>query len=470
MATAHKKCTILICDDTPDVLTLFSFVLQEEGYEVFQAIDGNQCLQIARERRPDLILLDVMLPDIDGIEVCRRIKSDRELARTLVIHLSGIQTSTDHQAEGLEAGADGYLTMPVPPRNLVAHIKALLRIKDAEEALRESEERWRLTIENMKDFAIFMLDSDGRIASWNRGAERILGYQETEIVGQPASTLFTPEDVERGVIEEELRQAAAVGRASDDRWLVRKDGTRFWAAGILTTLDNGVRRFVKILRDNTERKLAEEKTKSLLKEKHGLLQEIHHRVKNNLQVISSLLNLQSGYVQEQSAREMLKESQNRIRTMALVHEQLYRSSNLSRIDFGDYLRQLTVELFRLYGVDSRLIKAHLNVQDVSLGIDEAIPCGLIVNELVSNSLKHAFPDAQEGEIRISLVPKENNKLLLEVADNGVGLPPGFDIRHVGSLGMQLITTLVAQLDGTLEQSNTEGTKIQITFAHHRNKE
>lgn len=471
MKTSPAKSTVLVCDDSPDSLDLYSYVLQAEGYAILQAVNGNECLNVAREQQPDLILLDVMLPDIDGFEVCRRIKSDRELASTRVIHVSGIQTSNDKRAEGLEAGADGYLTKPVHIRTLLAHIQALLRIKSTEGALRERDERYRFLIENVTDYAIFTLDSERHIASWNKGAERILGYEEAEIIGQSGSIIFTPEDVERGVFEEELRKAATEGRAGDDRWLVRKDGTRFWASGIMTTLEDGAPRwFVKILRDNTEPKLAEEKTKTLLKEKEALLREIHHRVKNNLQVISSLLSLQAGYIREQSSREMFKESQNRIRTMALVHEQLYRSENLSRIDFSEYLRLLIADLFRLYGVDSTLIKAKLNVMDISLRIDEAIPCGLIVNELVSNSLKHAFPGARGGEIRISMVPKQDEMLLLEVVDNGVGMPTDFDLGKVGSLGMQLVTTLVDQLGGTMELNSSDGTQIRITFAHQLGKE
>lgn len=183
-----------------------------------------------------------------------------------------------------------------------------------------------------------------------------------------------------------------------------------------------------------ERKRAGDQIKASLKEKEILLREIHHRVKNNLQVISSLLNLQSRYTKSKAALEMFKESQNRIKSMALVHERLYQSQDLVRIDFAEYIRRLAAHLFDSYRVNPKAIILKVNIDDVFLGIDKAIPCGLIINELVSNSLKHAFSADRKGAIRIDLAPDVDKKFTLIVSDNGVGFPKDLDFRNTASLG------------------------------------
>lgn len=238
----------------------------------------------------------------------------------------------------------------------------------------------------------------------------------------------------------------------------------------------------------TERLRAEELIKASLKEKELLLQEIHHRVKNNLQVISSLLNLQSKGIEDRSALELFKESQNRVRSMALIHEKLYRSRDLARIDFAEYVRNLASFLIRSYRSDSGPVRLEVNARDVFLGIDSAVPCGLIINELISNALKHAFPpdrgsspardtstsgtdrlvggdglNGKESEIRVELYADHDRHLTLVVGDNGVGFPEDLDFRNTESLGMQLVNTLVSQLGGKVELSNNGGTEFKITF-------
>ncbi|HOU14281.1 MAG TPA: histidine kinase dimerization/phosphoacceptor domain -containing protein [Anaerolineae bacterium] len=214
-------------------------------------------------------------------------------------------------------------------------------------------------------------------------------------------------------------------------------------------------------REIAERAQAEAKVKASLKEKEILLQEIHHRVKNNLQVISSLLNLQSQGIQDKKTLEVFQESQNRIRSMALIHERLYRSSDLARVDFAEYIRNLASFLIRSYR--SRTVQLDLRASDIYLSIDNAVPCGLIINELISNALKHAFIDGREGEICITMQQLADQQVKLVVRDNGVGLPKDVDYMNTGSLGLQLVTMLVQQLDGTLEIRNNAGAEFEITF-------
>jgi len=201
-----------------------------------------------------------------------------------------------------------------------------------------------------------------------------------------------------------------------------------------------------------------------LREKEVLLKEIHHRVKNNLQVISSLLYLQSRKAHDQQTIEMFNESQNRIRSMALIHEKLYQSQDIGKIDFADYIRSLTNYLSSSYGLKSRATNITVNISNVFLSIDKAIPCGLIINELVSNSLKYAFPEGRNGKIDIQLVPDKNNHVALIVDDNGVGFPKDLDFRKTKTLGLQLVNTLTKQLKATIELHNKKGTRFEITFA------
>jgi len=213
------------------------------------------------------------------------------------------------------------------------------------------------------------------------------------------------------------------------------------------------------------------KTVASLKEKEVLLKEIHHRVKNNMQVISSLLSLQSRYSKDERYIEMVKESQIRIKAMALIHEKLYRSKDLSSIDFKDYIRSLVNDLFLSYKANTNKIELNVNIENVSLGIEAAIPCGLIVNELVSNSLKYAFPEGRDGEMRISLRPLDEGQYELIVSDNGIGMPKDIDFKKSESLGLRLVTNFTERtLHGKIELNKHKGTEFQIIFKEKKYKE
>ena len=208
----------------------------------------------------------------------------------------------------------------------------------------------------------------------------------------------------------------------------------------------------------------EEEIRKTLKEKEMLLKEIHHRVKNNLQVISSLLRLQARNTQDRKTQEMFQESQNRIQSMALIHEKLHRSRDLNKIDFAEYIRDLANDLVHLFRTHSGLVALEVDAADgVSLGIDAAIPCGLIVNELISNSLKHAFPDGMDGKIRVEIHSRPDREMTMVVGDNGVGFPKDMDFRNTETLGMQLVNSLTAQLGGRIELHVNGGTEFKITF-------
>lgn len=221
--------------------------------------------------------------------------------------------------------------------------------------------------------------------------------------------------------------------------------------------------------DITEKKLANEKIRNSLQEKEVLLKEVHHRVKNNLQVISSILNLQSSYVKDQSTLNILKESQDRIKSMAFIHESLYQTKDFSSINFSEYVVNLAQNLLHSYSSIEHEIKLNLDIQNVFLNLDLAIPCGLIINEIVSNALKYAFVDKkEEAEIMIKMHIK-GESLNLEIRDNGVGLPKHIDYRNTESLGLQLVVTLVDQLNGKIELDCTKGAHYSILFKQNQVK-
>lgn len=380
-----------------------------------------------------------------------------------------------HDARRLDAFASHAATAIENARLYGEVQKELAERKRAEDALRESEARLELAIAGSNGGQWhYELDPDD---PWHTLPDQVylsprlkgfIGYEDDEFPNSLAAweSRITPEDL---AVLRESSQAHREGRTDmhEVEYRVRhRDGSIRWiyTRGRMQRDEHGRPiRFAGIDWDITERKRAEDQIKASLTEKEMLLKEIHHRVKNNLQVVSSLLYMQSEYIQDPQSREMLKESQERVKSMALVHEQLYQSKDLARIDFAEYIRDLATDLFRSYGVNPDAITLKINVDDVLLGVDTAIPCALIVNELVSNSLKHAFPEGRAGKIRIGF-HSDDTKSTLMVSDNGVGFPEDLDFRSTQSMGLHLVITLTKQLKGAIELDRRRGTTFRIAFA------
>jgi PAS domain S-box-containing protein len=346
-------------------------------------------------------------------------------------------------------------------------IEDITKRKQAEQALRDTEERYHTLFERVPD-GIYRSTQSGKFVDVNPSLVKIFGYDSKEellSIDIKSQLYVDPEDRDRGTEEEKETGIATVR-------LRRKDGSVIWIEdrGYYIYGDDGEILYHEgILRDVTKRKEIEENMKASLKEKEILLKEIHHRVKNNMQVISSLLSLQAYRLKNKKALQMFNESRDRVRSMALVHEKLYQSEDFTRINFTEYIRSLTSHLYRSYEIDPGRIALTLNIGSISPSIELAVPCGLVLNELISNALKYAFPAnwSGRGRITVSFQNKGNGKLELVVKDNGVGLHIPTDLSDIQSLGLHLVNILVKdQLQGSITMHSNKGTTFCIRFSEN----
>jgi two-component sensor histidine kinase len=393
---ADKNTLVLAIDDEPDLLQIISRVLTKAGYALIGASSGQEGLRLAQQHKPDLILIDVVLPDIDGFDVCQQLKANAELVDSFVVLISSIKTASESQVKGLCAGADDYITRPLSNRELLARVDTMQRLQQAQKNVRRAYAQIEIKV-----------------------AERTAELREAN---------------------EQLHKEIARHRQTEQA--LRESQARY--------------------QDLVERLQAS------LEEKMVLLREIHHRVKNNLQVICSLLDLQAESVQEPETLQALRDSQSRVRSMALVHETLYRTQDLARINMSTYIQSEIDHLHTVYYSPAASAAIHVKADNILMGIDTAIPCGLIINELVTNALKHAFPPglvqkAARIDVRFS---SAGQMLMLQVSDNGVGLPADMNWDTLPSLGLQLVHLLIQQLHGSIRVDTRNGTTFEISFPEH----
>jgi PAS domain S-box-containing protein len=343
------------------------------------------------------------------------------------------------------------------------YIQAIVRnITERKQA--ENQLRKLTSAVEQSPVSVVIADTKGDIEYVNPKFTEITQYSFDEVIGK--NPRFLKSGNKSTEEYKELWDTITSGREWEGEFHnKKKNGELFWEYALITPLktDKGtISNYLAIKQDITEQKIIDEKLRHSLKEKEVMLREIHHRVKNNLQIISSMLKLQSGYTDDPVASEYLKISQNRVKTMALIHQQLYRSDDLGGINFEEYMKILIKNLFDAYGIKTADISTEIRSKNILLGIDKAIPCGLIINELVSNSLKHAFTHSSKGIIKIEM-QEHNNEYLMTISDNGSGIPENIDYRNTQTLGMQLVMTLIDQLDGKINLENKAGSKFILTF-------
>ncbi len=358
-----------------------------------------------------------------------------------------------------------------------------LRRRNAE--LEESERKYHSLFENVNDI-ILIMNLKGTVIDANKKAEEFSGFSRKEL---PINLLklITPANALKFVAR--LKKLKKEKKLPPTEYTIKKKNGEEITAEITSTLieKKGKSKGIMVVaRDVTERKKGEERIRNSLKEKEVLLKDIHHRVKHNMQIISSLLSLQEMHLKDPSIRKAFRESQNRIRSMALIHEKLYHSEDLARIDIKEYIDSLSTDLFRTYNIYPTEIALQNNVKDIYLTLETAIPCCLIINDLVSNSMRHAFPptmdnveggkrNKQKGQIQVNLSSGKGNKneneyiYNLVVSDNGIGFPEDFDYKKTETLGFQLVSMFVKKLRGFMEISSRCGAETRITFSTGKGK-
>ncbi|QWR76473.1 histidine kinase dimerization/phosphoacceptor domain -containing protein [Candidatus Magnetomonas plexicatena] len=381
---------ILVLDDEQVVIEAIKKHLRDSGYKIYSAKNGKEGLRLYSEVKPMLVILDLKMPVMDGIEFLENLQLSPDDPASVIV-LTGHGSDEDMQ-RCFDLGIGAFLHKPFNVYELKGLVKHSIALKQVGENLRcELLERTKMEDEL-----------------------RIYRYHLEELVHKRTAELE---------LSNEQLQVEIV-----------------------------------------QRKKAEEKISLSLREKEVLLKEIHHRVKNNLQIVSSLLDLQSKYINSTELLDMFKDSQNRLKTMALIHEKLYQSDDLSIINFSRYIPSLLNHLYQSYNLSTSVIFLDTDIEDISIGVDTAVPCGLIINELVSNSLKYAFKNGVDGILSVYLKRDEDDGFSLTIGDNGVGLPDGFDPKSVKSLGLRLVNALVVdQLEGSIDYEGDGGAKYLIKF-------
>jgi two-component sensor histidine kinase/CheY-like chemotaxis protein len=370
-------------DDEADNRYLLKSLLTGSGYEVAEAPNGKKALEMLDQGTWDLVISDILMPVMDGYQLCREIRSNEKLRHLPFIFYTATYIDQKDEEFAMKLGADRFYRKPLDPRVFLEHIRKFM------EEIAENRDLQRPAIQG----------------------------SEKEILKLYSERLINKLEMKMKALEKEV----------------------------------------------AERKRGEERLEAALKEKEALLREIHHRVKNNMQIISSLISLPTRRLEDPAAEEMLRQIKLRIRSMALVHEKLYQSKDLARINFGEFLRDLAVHHFQFFQIDSGRITLKTETEGVMLPIEIAVPCGLIAGELVSNALKHALPGTRRGEIVVGLKRLAGEEILLSVRDDGVGFPKGLDFRKAETMGMVILTTLTSQIDGRVELLRDGGTEFRVSF-------
>lgn len=498
---SDQSVLVLNVDDHEPARYAKTRILRSGGLQVIEAASGEDALRMVSECRPDLVLLDVKLPDMNGFEVCRRIKDDPSVANTIVIQNSASFVGGDDKVRGLEGGADTYLTSPIEPSVLLATVRALLRLRNAERELAKSRESYRVLISQICDYAIFQITRDGKMASWNGGVESVLGYSESEFVGLPIESIFRKSDIEAGFATKELREAEEKGSSQGDRWMCRKGGDEFWAMSTTTAIhDSGgaVTGFMKVMRDQTELKSAttelarhRDELDALVVERTAEL-ELSIRQLRIAERMASIGTLAAGLGHDMGnlllplrmrlellgAMKLPAEAQVEIAAIGSLSQYLERLSNGLRLLAVDPMRvgpPVSVDTGALLREAEPMLrnalprKLALRIQNPAEQVWARItPAALtqIVFNLVQNA-GDAMRNQADGTVSIS-ARSDGGQVLIEVVDNGPGMTdevarrcmePFFSTKERAvstGLGLALVYSLTAGSGGKVEMQTALG--------------
>lgn len=466
-----EEIRLLILEDVPLDAELIETQLKREGLQFTSRIvekeeDYRKALV---DYQPSIILADHSLPQFDGITA---MNLAREIApNTPFIFVSG-KIGEDFAVEMLKEGATDYVLKNNLTKLPHAVLRALKEAKEkieklaAEQALKEREEKYRTLFEYFPNYVV-VLGLDGKIIDLNHAAAEFSPLSRKDTVGMYFTDLQSITGEDSSFYQElfsKFLEGDKVG-PFESRLISREGEIRIMEVHPAPLFKEGILFAVQIIaQDITERKKAETEINASLKEKEMLLGEINSRVRNYMNIISSLLELQSVYMKDEENRELLKDNKNRVKSMLLIHDGFSQSEDFALIDFSQYIKKLKDLIISSYNVDTDRIKVITKTDGLMLDIDSAIPCGLIINELVTNALKHAFPGTDKGEVCIEFGLDNHENNILIVKDNGVGVPSTIDFKESGTMGFQLVNTLVNQLEGSVILSRDEGTTFQIIWS------
>lgn len=466
-----EEIRVLILEDVPLDAELIETQLKREGI-VFKSKIVEKEEDYRREMaefQPSIILADHSLPQFDGITA---MNIAREISpNTPFIFVSG-KIGEDFAVEMLKEGATDYVLknnlskLPHAVKRALEEAKERMEKEAAEEALKEREEKYRNLFEYFPNYVV-VLGLDGKIIDLNHAAAKFSPLSRQDTVGMYFTDLQSITGEDSSFYQElfsKFLEGEEVG-TFESRLISREGEIRLMEVHPAPIYKNGELYAIQIIaQDITERKKAETEVNASLKEKEMLLGEINSRVRNYMNIISSLLELQSVFMNDEGNREVLKDNKNRVKSMLFIHDEFSQSDDFALIDFSQYIKKLIELINSSYNVDTGRIKVKSKTEGLMLDIDAAIPCGLIINELLTNAVKHAFPGTEKGEVCVEfgLDNQENNVLI--VKDNGVGLPDEINFKENATMGFQLVNTLVNQLDGSIILSRDEGTTFQVIWS------
>jgi PAS domain S-box-containing protein len=456
---------ILILEDCSRDAESMVAELRRNGFDpTWQRVDTEAAFVEQLGMAPDIILADDRLPQLDAPHALN-------LLRRLDLNIPFIVVSggEDAAVSIMRIGASDYLLKDRLARLGPAVRRALdeknwLQDKrKAADELQSSEIRFHSFMNNSPALA-FIKDADGRMLYMNNTCERMWGALRGDCLGKVDGELWPLRTAEKlHTHDADVLRDGTPSRLVEE--LLLHDGRSLQLLSFRFVVDDaaGRRMLGGISVDIGEQVRTEKALSTALRAKETLLREVHHRVKNNLQVISSLVSMQAASLQDPAAASAFDDIQKRVHAMALVHERLQSDDDFDRIEFGEYAKTLAHDLFFSYGVDLERIHLRLELRPVSLELNQAIPCGLILNELLTNALKYAFPNGSPGEIMVSVGVGRDDLVHLTVGDNGIGLRPGLDLAQAKSLGLQIVDTLARQLDGATRREPGQGTTFTLTF-------
>lgn len=437
--------SIIIVDDDELNLKLYRKIFSEAGYDVSTAHNSVELFTRMSTELPDLILLDIVLGAESGLEILERIKADDHYRHVYVVMITGKLRSSDDQAYGLEIGADGYLTRPIEKRELLARVEAYMRHKRSIDELRRSEAQLRKIIDRNPD-AILVVDPEGNIRFANPAAEELFSITMDDLLSRVFGyPVIKGEHTEINIVRNSDAERVAEMRTIDIDWENKPH-------------------FLTSIRDISQRKAAERKIQVELEEKRTLLQELYHRTKNNMNVIRSLLSLNAEKYDSPEVQELVRNTENRIQAMSLVHQMLHQSESLTHITLRPYIEELAQLLLQSQADPSRTIQLDLEVDEIEISIEKTIPLGISLNELISNALEHAFANGRNGRIQIQIRKESAGNLAITFADDGVGVDPAFDFGSSKTLGLRLIRGLIeGQLSGRIAFNSDNGVRCDISI-------